>query len=146
MNKSFEHDKSWHLNHKIGIIVDRLKLMHHHQYIIVIIIILNTWLYCYFQPVDNFGFYYTAWNCRWEFKTEDHDIGFGVFYKSPKGSVPVVETSRVNSHVVAEDGSYICDKTGTCAFNLFLLFFVLNLARFFIHLWNYLNEVEWITN
>lgn len=50
---------------------------------------------------------------KWEFKTEDHDIGFGVFYKSPKGSVPVVETSRVNSHVVAEDGSYICDKTGT---------------------------------
>nr|XP_022342458.1 retinal-binding protein-like isoform X1 [Crassostrea virginica] len=49
---------------------------------------------------------------KWEFKTEDHDIGFGVFYQSLKGNVPVVETSRVNSHVVAEDGSCVCEEPG----------------------------------
>ncbi|XP_048763244.2 retinal-binding protein-like [Ostrea edulis] len=50
---------------------------------------------------------------KWEFRTEDYDIGFGVFYQSSSGSVPVVQTSRANSHVVSEDGSYICDELGT---------------------------------
>ncbi|KAK3084025.1 hypothetical protein FSP39_006958, partial [Pinctada imbricata] len=49
---------------------------------------------------------------NWEFKTEDYDIGFGVLYKSDKGNVPVVPVSRVNSHLVAEDGSWTCQKTG----------------------------------
>lgn len=50
---------------------------------------------------------------KWEFKTENYDIGFGVLYQTSNGTVPVVPSSRVSSHVVAEDGSYICDNIGT---------------------------------
>ena len=60
---------------------------------------------------------------RWEFKTEDHDIGFGVFYQSLKGNVPVVETSRVNSHVVAEDGSCVCEEPGICKLRIRCTFY-----------------------
>ena len=60
---------------------------------------------------------------RWEFKTEDHDIGFGVFYQSLKGNVPVVETSRVNSHVVAEDGSCVCEEPGICKLRIKCTFY-----------------------
>lgn len=53
-------------------------------------------------------------HCRWEFKTEDYDIGFGVLHIVDGKSHPVKPVERVNSHVVAEDGSINCDKIGTC--------------------------------
>ncbi|XP_025092683.1 retinal-binding protein-like isoform X2 [Pomacea canaliculata] len=50
---------------------------------------------------------------RWEFKTEDFDIDFGVFMVQGENSVPVVPLQRVNSHIVPEDGTLICEETGT---------------------------------
>ncbi|KAL3857236.1 hypothetical protein ACJMK2_011928 [Sinanodonta woodiana] len=50
---------------------------------------------------------------RWEFKTEDHDVGFGVFLKDGQKNIPIVPVKRVNSHLVAEDGSIVCDVAGT---------------------------------
>ncbi|KAK3577712.1 hypothetical protein CHS0354_000410 [Potamilus streckersoni] len=50
---------------------------------------------------------------RWEFKTEDHDVGFGVLLKDGQKNVPIVPVKRVNSHLVAEDGSIVCDMAGT---------------------------------
>ena len=51
---------------------------------------------------------------RWEFKTEDYDIGFGVNYVCDGKKTPVVPIKRVNSHAVAEDGSVFCEQPGTC--------------------------------
>lgn len=31
-----------------------------------------------------------------------------------ENSVPVVPLQRVNSHIVPEDGTLICEETGTC--------------------------------
>jgi len=56
---------------------------------------------------------------RWQFMTDDNDIGFGVFKKTAeerqnKGDMEeVVPTDRVNSHMVPEDGSVICKEPGT---------------------------------
>ena len=57
---------------------------------------------------------------RWQFWTEGMDIGFGVFLrtadkKQKKDEMEeVVISSRVNSHIIPEDGSLTCEKTGTC--------------------------------
>lgn len=51
---------------------------------------------------------------RWEFKTEDYDIGFAVYRKQEDGSlVEVVPKQRVNSHLVPEDGQLMCTEPGT---------------------------------
>ena len=57
--------------------------------------------------------------------TDDNDIGFGVFRrtadaKQKKGEMEeIVETQRVNSHFVPEDGSVICKDPGTCEYLCF---------------------------
>ncbi|XP_070205227.1 retinal-binding protein-like isoform X2 [Littorina saxatilis] len=53
---------------------------------------------------------------RWEFKTEDFDIGFGVQLLREGVKETVRATERVNSHIVPEDGSVTCHKTGTYLF------------------------------
>jgi len=57
---------------------------------------------------------------RWEFKTENFDIGFGIEYRSQPSSPrkpTVVEVilpvARVNSHIVPEEGHILCSKPGT---------------------------------
>lgn len=50
---------------------------------------------------------------RWEFKTEDYDIGFGVLLMVEGKSYPIKPIERVNSHALAEDGSINCDRLGT---------------------------------
>ncbi|KAJ8312323.1 hypothetical protein KUTeg_009696 [Tegillarca granosa] len=45
---------------------------------------------------------------RWEFKTEDYDIGFSLLMKKNGENVPVIPMVRVNSHVVAQDGNVLC--------------------------------------
>ncbi|CAH1802359.1 unnamed protein product [Owenia fusiformis] len=51
---------------------------------------------------------------RWEFLTEDFDVGFGVNYIPEKGNKvkPVVPIKRVNCHMVPEDGSVECKLPG----------------------------------
>jgi len=53
------------------------------------------------------------------------DIGFSVQYKkAPDGSEKtIVPWSRVNCHMVPEDGVHLCSEPGICRF-LLLLFFV----------------------
>ena len=58
--------------------------------------------------------------CRWQFKTDGFDIGFGVYKRTSdkrqkaKDMDTVLELGRVNSHMVPEDGSVQCMHTGTC--------------------------------
>lgn len=53
----------------------------------------------------------------WQYKSVDHDIGFGVFY-SEKGSKhskdleEKIPTERRNCHLVQEEGSLLCEKPG----------------------------------
>ncbi|XP_046633841.1 SEC14-like protein 2 isoform X2 [Daphnia pulicaria] len=50
---------------------------------------------------------------RWEFMTEGGDIGFRVYYKSDEeGIVDLVPLSRIESHLVTEEGQYICEDPG----------------------------------
>ena len=57
---------------------------------------------------------------RWQFMTDDSDIGFGVFKRTAsedqkkENMEEIVETQRVNSHFVPEDGSVVCKDPGTC--------------------------------
>lgn len=47
--------------------------------------------------------------------TEGGDIGFRVYYKSPEeGSEDLVPFSRIESHLVTEEGEIICTRTGKC--------------------------------
>ncbi|KAK4311734.1 hypothetical protein Pmani_016790 [Petrolisthes manimaculis] len=51
---------------------------------------------------------------RWEFRTEDFDIGFGVSRKVKKGEEEVlVPLQRVNSQLVTEEGCLVCNEPGT---------------------------------
>ncbi|XP_041350512.1 retinal-binding protein-like [Gigantopelta aegis] len=50
---------------------------------------------------------------RWEFKTDEYDIGFGIFLVKDGRRVPVMPVERVNSHMVPQDGSLTCDDVGT---------------------------------
>ncbi|XP_067649590.1 SEC14-like protein 2 [Haliotis asinina] len=56
---------------------------------------------------------------RWQFKTDGFDIGFGVYRRTKDGRQKagdmeaVMATTRVNSHLVPEDGSVTCRDTGT---------------------------------
>ncbi|KAK3599065.1 hypothetical protein CHS0354_024391 [Potamilus streckersoni] len=56
---------------------------------------------------------------RWEFKTENHDMGFGIFRRTADsrqkaGEMEVIKsTERVNSHLVPEDGTITCKEVGT---------------------------------
>ncbi|XP_071115999.1 SEC14-like protein 3 [Haliotis cracherodii] len=56
---------------------------------------------------------------RWQFKTDGFDIGFGVYRRTKDGRQKagemeaVMATTRVNSHLVPEDGSLTCKETGT---------------------------------
>lgn len=59
-------------------------------------------------------------DCSWEFQSEDHDVGFGLFYEERETYVSLIPIARVNSHLVTEDGTYTCDKPGTCMYNTVL--------------------------
>ncbi|KAG0712931.1 SEC14-like protein 2 [Chionoecetes opilio] len=51
---------------------------------------------------------------RWEFRTEDFDIGFGVSRKVKKGEEEVLlPLQRVNSQLVTEEGYLVCTEPGT---------------------------------
>jgi hypothetical protein len=49
--------------------------------------------------------------------TEGGDIGFRVYYKSAEdGTVDLIPTSRVESHLVTEECDFICVKPGKCMY------------------------------
>ncbi len=57
---------------------------------------------------------------RWQFQTNENDIGFGIYRKTGKGRQKagemetVVESDRVNSHMVPEYGSFTVEEPGSC--------------------------------
>lgn len=57
---------------------------------------------------------------RYEFQTEDFDVGFGIFRKTSKERLKAAEmetvlaTQRSNSHLVPEDGAVECELPGIC--------------------------------
>ncbi|XP_023237938.1 SEC14-like protein 2 isoform X1 [Centruroides sculpturatus] len=57
---------------------------------------------------------------QWEFKTENHDIGFGLFYKSNEHmhQEELIPIDRVNCHLVPETGSWFCENEGICKYIL----------------------------
>lgn len=56
-------------------------------------------------------------NSRWEFKTEGHDIRFGVTLKDEQGAEsPVVRHRRVPSNQVDETGVLACQAPATCMY------------------------------
>ena len=60
--------------------------------------------------------------------TEGMDIGFRVYHKdaSDGSKKTIVPFSRLNSHMVPEDGSVFCSEPGICTFlseQLFILYF-----------------------
>lgn len=59
--------------------------------------------------------------CRWQFRSEGADIGFGVYLKTKVGErqragdmTEVLPNQRYNAHMVPEDGSLTCSTPGIC--------------------------------
>jgi len=53
----------------------------------------------------------------WQYRSLDHDIGFGVFFsdkdrKNSKDMEEVIPTERRNCHMIPEEGSILCEKPG----------------------------------
>ena len=51
---------------------------------------------------------------RYEFLTDGNDIRFGITDETGSSTVDIVPFSRVDSHVVPEDGTVTCERAGTC--------------------------------
>ena len=54
---------------------------------------------------------------RWEFQTEENDIGFGIRRKATedgKADIEVLPVKRFSCQHVMEDGDIICDTPGKC--------------------------------
>jgi hypothetical protein len=61
------------------------------------------------------------WNfvdLRWEFMTEEGDIGFRLYYVKSRGGkkFDVVNMERVESHLVMEEGEIVCTRPVLCKF------------------------------
>ncbi|EDV22074.1 uncharacterized protein TRIADDRAFT_29265, partial [Trichoplax adhaerens] len=62
---------------------------------------------------------------RWEFKTDGHDIAFGLYYKEDESLADsnieemekLISVERRDSHLLPEYGSFYCDRTGTYIVN-----------------------------
>lgn len=53
--------------------------------------------------------------CSWSFKTDDRDVGFGVQHKSEDGTEKeLIPNRRVDSHIIEQDGTLICETAGKC--------------------------------
>ncbi|XP_063448781.1 retinal-binding protein-like [Mytilus trossulus] len=48
----------------------------------------------------------------WEFKTEEHDISFGLFLWENEKYKELLPIERTDSNVVIQDGTYTCEKSG----------------------------------
>ena len=53
---------------------------------------------------------------HWHFRTEEHDIGFGVFHRSDgqiNGKLnEIIAVDKRESHLMPEDGFYTCNENG----------------------------------
>lgn len=54
---------------------------------------------------------------RWEFMTEEGDIGFTAYYLERNGErVDIVTNDRVQSHITMEEGEIICVRPVLCTY------------------------------
>ncbi len=52
---------------------------------------------------------------RWEYRTEDYNIAFGIKMRHDDNSTTeVLPFKRVTSHMIPEDGSVVCEQPGIC--------------------------------
>ena len=48
---------------------------------------------------------------RWEYRTEDYDISFGIKLRQSDGTIKdVLPAKRVTCHMIPEDGSIVCEE------------------------------------
>ena len=52
--------------------------------------------------------------CRWDFHSEESDIGFAVYWKKGTELLPIVPRDRVDCHLSPEEGEIRCDEPGVC--------------------------------
>ena len=52
----------------------------------------------------------------WNFKTDDYDAGFHVYFESVSPKNEIVSCPRCDSHINVQKGSLTCDKPGKCEF------------------------------
>jgi len=53
---------------------------------------------------------------RYEFMSEEGDIGFRVYYLEEDKKVDVVPSQRIDSHLMMESGAISCWRSNTCQF------------------------------
>ena len=53
---------------------------------------------------------------RWNFHSEESDIGFAVYRKKDSELLPIVPHDRVDCQMSAEEGEIDCGETGVCKF------------------------------
>ena len=53
---------------------------------------------------------------RWNFHSEESDIGFAVYRKKDNELLPIVPHDRVDCQMSAEEGEIDCGETGVCKF------------------------------
>lgn len=54
---------------------------------------------------------------RWEFMTEDGDIGFSAYYVERNGEkVDLMSSERIQSHLMMEEGELLCVRPVLCKF------------------------------
>ena len=51
---------------------------------------------------------------RWEFLTENCDIGFLIYYELDGKRVELVPSERVDSHLIIEEGEVVCSYRCVC--------------------------------
>ncbi|CAD5120714.1 DgyrCDS9273 [Dimorphilus gyrociliatus] len=49
---------------------------------------------------------------KWEFQTNDKDIGFGISFRGNEKEKKILPITRINSHIVPEYGSLVCENLG----------------------------------
>lgn len=55
----------------------------------------------------------------WEFRTEDHDIKFGIMRKTKEGGkTEIIPIHRVSAHQMDEIGVVTCEGSSTCNYYL----------------------------
>ena len=50
---------------------------------------------------------------RWEFFTEDGDIGFHVYYKKDKKHIDILPNERIDTHLCKQEGEIVCKEQYT---------------------------------
>ena len=58
---------------------------------------------------------------RWEFISEDGDVAFQVYYLNGKEKIEVIPWSRVDCHLLAEEGRIICTHTAKCQYITYII-------------------------